>query len=56
MKASQFDVYLKRLERTGLIREVVGSYWNYTGGAYPITAYFRHMMSYLALNDLTPTS
>jgi len=49
----QVSTYLKRLERTGLVRELVGSYFGYAGDAFHITDYFREMMVYLALNDLT---
>ena len=38
---------LKRLERTGLIREVTGFYLGYEGGKYVITEAFRKLMDYL---------
>jgi hypothetical protein len=47
------DACLKRLERTGLVREAVGSYFGYTGGAYYITAYFHDLMDHLGAADLT---
>ena len=52
MSEAQIDTCLKRLERTGLVRELVGSYFDYTGGAFRVTQHFRNMMVYLALNDL----
>ncbi|MGD0113454.1 MAG: hypothetical protein ABSD48_16470 [Armatimonadota bacterium] len=52
MTPTLIDSYLKRIERTGLVREVVGSYAGYTGGNYYITDYFRNMMVFLALHDL----
>lgn len=39
---------LKRLERTGLIREITGTYLDYEGGVYAITDVFRKLMGYLA--------
>lgn len=38
---------LLRLQRTGLIRELVGTYFDYTGGTYIITQVFRKLMHYL---------
>ena len=39
--------HLKRIERTGLIAEITGTYWDYTGGAYRTTSTFRRLMRYL---------
>jgi len=38
---------LIRLERSGLIRQVTGSYLGYEGGVYVITEVFRKLMDYL---------
>jgi DNA-binding MarR family transcriptional regulator len=38
---------LKRLERTGLIKEITGTYLDYEGGVYVITEVFRKLMNYL---------
>lgn len=39
--------HLKRIERTGLIAEITGAYFDYAGGAYGITATFRKIMATL---------
>jgi hypothetical protein len=39
---------LKRLERCGLIREITGTYYDYTGGVYAITDVFRKLMDYIS--------
>ncbi len=41
------DFLLKRLEKSGLIKEVVGLYVGYEGGVYVITETFRKLMGYL---------
>lgn len=38
---------LLRLQRSGLIQELVGTYFDYTGGTYIITRVFRKLMHYL---------
>lgn len=38
---------LKRIEKTGLITEITGTYWDYAGGTYVITNAFRKIMEYL---------
>jgi hypothetical protein len=56
------DSYLARLGRTGLVREIVHQelgenrgQWRLEGG-FRITDYFRRMMAYLNLNDLSEIS
>jgi len=39
-----YDLAITKLVRAGLIRQVVGSYLEYGGGAYRITYTFRKMM------------
>jgi DNA-binding MarR family transcriptional regulator len=41
---AEFDLALTKLVRAGLIRQVVGSYDQYTGDLYAITRTFRKMM------------
>ena len=41
------NYYLKRIERTGLIKEIVGVYFDYIGGVYRITNGFKKMMDYI---------
>ncbi len=43
----ELDFFLKRLERTGLIKEITGAYFDYEGGVYVITQTFREMMRFL---------
>jgi hypothetical protein len=38
---------LKRLEKSGLIKEVLGLYLGYKGEVYVITEFFRKLMGYL---------
>jgi hypothetical protein len=38
---------LKRVERSGLIKEITGAYVGYTGGVYVITDVFRKLMNYI---------
>jgi hypothetical protein len=45
--ANELDFLLKRLERTGLIKEITGGYTNYSGGVYIITPTFVSLMNYL---------
>lgn len=45
--------HLKRLERTGLVSEITGAYWDYTGGAYRVTMTFRRLMRYLERRSAT---
>lgn len=49
--AEDINFLLKRLERTGLITEVMGMYLGYSGGVYKITDTFRKMMEFLNLNE-----
>jgi len=52
LPVNEIDVYLKRLERTGLVREVPVGIGN-PGRLFQATEYFRKMMAYLDVNDLT---
>lgn len=47
VQADDAKFLLKRLERTGLISEVVGTILGYHGGVYIITDTFRKMMEFL---------
>jgi len=38
---------LLRLQKSGLIREITGTYFDYTGGVYVITESFRKLMRYI---------
>ena len=38
---------LLRLQKSGLVREITGTYFNYTGGVYIITESFRKLMRYI---------
>jgi len=40
---------LQRLERSGLLHEITGSYVDYKGGVYTVTKVFRKLMGYLGL-------
>jgi len=42
-----FPFYMKRLEKAGLVREMVGMIADYEGGIYKITATFTKMMDFL---------
>ncbi len=39
---------LIRIERTGLIKEITGSYYDYSGGVYVITDMFRKIMKFIS--------
>lgn len=41
---AQYGLAITKLSRAGLIRQVVGSYLGYTGGAYMIIPVFRKMI------------
>lgn len=43
----ELDFLLKRLERTGIIKEITGSYFDYSGGVYIITQTFLTIMNSL---------
>lgn len=45
--SGELDFFLKRLERTGLIKEITGAYFDYEGGVYVITQTFKVMMQFL---------
>jgi hypothetical protein len=49
-----FDISLRKLARTGLIKEIVGSYAGYTGGLYLVTRTFRKLMNFIQLGTDTP--
>jgi hypothetical protein len=62
LQKNMIDSYLARLGRTGLVREIVHQelgenrgQWRLEGG-FRITDYFRRMMAYLNLNDLSEIS
>ncbi|MGK8828713.1 hypothetical protein ACRS8Y_01815 [Bacillus paranthracis] len=44
------DFVMKRLERTGFIKEITGAMFDYTGGEYRVTGTFEKFMEYLKLN------
>lgn len=46
------DFILKRLERSGFIKEISGTYYDYLGGIYTVTDSLLRMMKYLAQNPL----
>lgn len=47
---------LIRLERSGLIKEITGMYWDYQGGMYIITNAFRQLVQYIgSMESLEPT-
>jgi hypothetical protein len=47
---------LLRLQRSGLIREIIGTYMDYKGGVYIITESFRKLMRYLGeISENAPT-
>jgi DNA-binding ferritin-like protein (Dps family) len=48
LEGEDLPFLLKRLERCGLIREITGTYLDYTGGVYAITDVFRKMMRYIS--------
>lgn len=39
---------LKRIEKSGFIKEITGTYFNYTGGSFTITESLNKMMDYLS--------
>lgn len=45
------DFYLKRIERTGLIKEIVGTILGYTGGVYQVTEGFKKMMVFINFEE-----
>ena len=47
MQKKKSSFIFSRLERNGLIKEVIGTYLGYYGGAYIITDTFRDLMSFL---------
>ncbi len=47
LQEDEQDFILKRLERTGLIKEITSGYWDYAGGVYVITKAFHSMMDYI---------
>ena len=49
-----FDISLRKLARTGLIKEIVGPYVGYTGGLYLITRTFRKLTNFIQLGTDTP--
>lgn len=46
------DFVMKRLERTGFVKEITGARLSYTGGEYYITVTFKKLMEYLQLNPI----
>ncbi|HDR4614609.1 TPA: hypothetical protein QCQ90_002168 [Bacillus cereus] len=49
---ADLDFIMKRLERTGFIKEITGARFSYTGGEYYVTGTFEKFMEYLKLNPL----
>lgn len=49
-----FSIALNKLARTGLIKEIIGTYVNYIGGLYLITPTFRKLMNFIQLGTDTP--
>ena len=47
MNNSNFDLAVTKLVRTGLLRQVIGTYTSYIGDAYRITPVFRTLMKLL---------
>lgn len=43
----EFTISLLKLARAGLIKEIVGTYSNYTGGLYLITPLFQNLMRFI---------
>lgn len=43
----QAEYYLKRLEKVGLVSEIVGSFMGYVGGDYKLTELFKSLMNYI---------
>jgi hypothetical protein len=43
----QFNISLFKLSKAGLIKEIIGTYSNYTGGLYLITPLFQDLMRFL---------
>jgi hypothetical protein len=50
----EFRISLGKLVRTNLIKEIVGPYVNYPGGAYLITPTFQKLMKFVQLGTDTP--
>ncbi|MCU4771678.1 hypothetical protein OB977_00695 [Bacillus cereus] len=50
---NDLDFVMKRLERTGFIKEITGAILSYTGGEYCITDTFEKFMGYLKLNRIS---
>lgn len=50
-----FDTSLRKLERAGLVKEIVGMYFGYNGGLYSITRAFIRLMNFLKTNANQPT-
>lgn len=46
------DFVMKRLERTGFVKEITGARFSYTGGEYYITGTLKKLMEYLKLNPI----
>lgn len=50
----EFRISLLKLARTGLIKEIVGTYVSYKGGHYIITPTFKRLMKLIPLGTDTP--
>jgi hypothetical protein len=50
----EFRMSLSKLARSGLIKEIVGSYFDYIGGHYIITPTFKRLMNFIQLGTDTP--
>jgi hypothetical protein len=50
LDSSEVIFMLKRLERTGFISELTGSFLNYAGGSYSSTTALKRLKEYLSLN------
>jgi hypothetical protein len=51
----ELKFFLKRLERTGLIREITGTYFDYTGGRYMASKVLQMLMDYLKEHPFSKT-
>jgi hypothetical protein len=47
MNKSEFSLSVTKLVRTGLLRQVIGTYASYIGDAYRITPFFRDLMKFI---------
>jgi hypothetical protein len=50
----EFRISLSKLARTGLIKEIVGTYVSYSGAHYIITPIFQRLMNFIQLGTDTP--